>query len=101
MEVQPAIEHIICPCTNLELEVGKSIEWKYQIVPENAYGKDLIRVESNDNDVARYRRGYVEGLKLGECKIYIRFIDKNQEKPITLRELSVKVRRKRCCLWPF
>ena len=88
LEVQPEIEDIICPCSFLELGVGEQKEWKYQLVPENAYGKDFLRAVSSDKNVAEYRGGYVLGRGLGECKIYI----KNQSGSVS-RELKVSVKK--------
>ncbi len=88
LEVQPEMEDIICPCSFLELSVGEQKEWKYQLVPENAYGKDFLRAVSSDRNVAEYRGGYVLGKNLGECKIYI----KNQSGTIS-RELKVSVKK--------
>ena len=87
-EVQPEIEDIICPCSFLELGVGEQKEWKYRLVPENAYGKDFLRAVSSDKNVAEYRGGYVLGRGLGECKIYI----KNQSGSVS-RELKVSVKK--------
>ena len=88
LEVQPEIEDIICPCSFLELGVGEQKEWKYQLIPENAYGKDFFRAVSSDRNVAEYRGGYVLGKGLGECKIYI----KNQSGSVS-RELKVSVKK--------
>lgn len=88
LEVQPEIEDILCPCSFLELGVGEQKEWKYQIIPENAYGKDFLRVVSSDKNVAEYRGGYVLGKNSGECKIYI----KNQSGSVS-RELKVLVKK--------
>ena len=88
LEVQPEIEDIICPCSFLELGVGEQKEWKYQLIPENAYGKDFLRAVSSDRNVAEYRGGYVLGKGLGECKIYI----KNQSGSVS-RELKVSVKK--------
>ena len=88
VEVQPEIEDILCPCSFLELGVGEHKEWKYQIIPENAYGKDFLRAVSSDKNVAEYRGGYVLGKNLGECKIYI----KNQSGSLS-RELRVSVKK--------
>ena len=88
LEVQPEIEDIICPCGYLELGVGEQKEWKYRIVPENAYGIDFLRAASSDKNVAEYRGGYVIGKNSGGCKIYIR----NQSGSIS-RELKVSVKK--------
>ena len=88
LEVQPDIDDIICPCSFLELTVGEQKEWKYRIVPDNAYGVDLLRIVSSDKNVAEYRGGYVLGKNVGDCKIYI----KNQCGSIS-RELKVSVRK--------
>lgn len=88
LEVQPDIDDIICPCSFLELAVGEQKEWKYQIIPENAYGIDFLRIASSDKNVAEYRGGYVLGKNVGDCKIYI----KNQSGSIS-RELKVSVRK--------
>ena len=88
LEVQPDIDDIICPCSFLELAVGEQKEWKYQIIPENAYGIDFLRIASSDKNVAEYRGGYVLGKNVGDCKIYIR----NQSGSIS-RELKVSVRK--------
>jgi hypothetical protein len=88
LEVQPEIEDILCPCSFLEIGVGEQKEWRYQIIPENAYGKDFLRVVSSDKNVAEYRGGYVLGKNPGECKIYI----KNQSGSVS-RELRVSVKK--------
>lgn len=88
LEVQPDIDDIICPCSFLELTVGEQKEWKYRIVPDNAYGADLLRIVSSDKNVSEYRGGYVLGKNVGDCKIYI----KNQSGSIS-RELKVSVRK--------
>lgn len=88
LEVQPEIEDIICPCSFLELAVGEQKEWRYQLVPDNAYGKDFLRAVSSDRNVAEYRGGYVLGKNLGECKIFI----KNQSGSVS-RELKVSVKK--------
>lgn len=88
LEVQPEIEDIICPCNFIELGVGEQKEWKYQLVPENAYGKDFLRAVSSDKNVAEYRGGYIIGKNLGECKIYI----KDQSGSVS-RELRVSVKK--------
>lgn len=88
LEVQPDIDDIICPCSFLELTVGEQKEWKYQIIPENAYGIDFLRIVSSDKNVAEYRGGYVIGKNIGDCKIFI----KNQSGSIS-RELKVSVRK--------
>lgn len=88
LEVQPEIEDIVCPCGFLEIGVGEQKEWKYQLVPENAYGKDFLRAVSSDKNIAEYRGGYILGKSLGDCKIYI----KNQSGSIS-RELKVSVKK--------
>ena len=88
LEVQPDIDDIICPCSFLELVVGEQKEWKFQIIPENAYGVDLLRIASSDKNVAEYRGGYILGKNIGDCKIYI----KNQSGSIS-RELKVSVKK--------
>lgn len=90
LEVRPVIEDIICPCNFLELGVGEQKEWKYQLVPENAYGKEFLRVESSNKNVAEYRGGYILGRGLGECKIYI----KNQNGSVS-REIKVSVKKRK------
>lgn len=90
LEVQPDIEDIICPCNFLELTVGEQKEWKYQIVPHNAYGVEFLRILSTDKNIAEYRGGYILGKNVGNCKIYI----KNQSGSIS-RELKVSVKKSR------
>lgn len=90
LEVQPDMEDIVCPCNFLELTVGEQKEWRYQIVPDNAYGRELLRIESSDKSVAEYRGGYIIGKTVGNCKIYVR----NQSGSIS-RELRVTVRKNR------
>ena len=90
LEVQPEIEDIICPSSFLELSVGEQKEWKYQLVPENAYGGDFIRAVSSDKNVAEYRGGYIIGKGIGECKIFIK-----SENGSISRELRVTVKKNR------
>lgn len=88
VNVQPEIEDILCPCSFLEVGVGEQKEWRYQVVPENAYGVEFLRAISSDKNVADYRGGYVLGKAVGDCKIYI----KNQSGTVS-RELKVSVRK--------
>ncbi len=88
LEVQPEIEEILCPCSFIEVGAGEQKEWRYKVVPENAYGADTLRVLSSDRNVAEYRGGYILGKSVGECRIYV----KNQSGSIS-RELRVTVRK--------
>lgn len=88
VQVQPAITDILCPCSRLEICAGEQAEWKYSVVPENAYGADTIRVFSSDKNVAEYRGGYVIGKHAGECRICIKTADSSVS-----RELRVTVRK--------
>ncbi|MCD8048544.1 MAG: Ig-like domain-containing protein [Clostridia bacterium] len=88
VEVLPNIEDIICPCSFLELTAGEQKKWKYQVVPENAYGVDFLQIISSDKNVAEYRGGYVLGKSAGCCKIYV----KDQSGSIS-RELTVSVKK--------
>ena len=88
--VQPDLEDVICPCSFLELSVGEQREFRFQAVPKNAYGIDLLRTISSDKNVAEYRGGYVFGKAAGECKIYI----KNSSGSIS-RELRISVKKGR------
>lgn len=88
LDVQPEIEDIICPCSFIELGSGEQKEWRYKVLPDNAYGADTLRVISSDKNIAEYRGGYILGKSIGECKIYI----KNQSGSIS-RELRVTVRK--------
>lgn len=88
LDVQPEIEDIICPCSFIEIGAGEQKEWRYKVIPENAYGADTLRVLSTDKNIAEYRGGYILGKSVGECKIYI----KNQSSSIS-RELRVTVRK--------
>ena len=88
VNVQPELEDIVCPSYFIEVGAGEQKEWRFQTVPENAYGADLLRVVSSDKNVAEYLGGYIVGKNIGECKIYI----KNQSGSIN-RELRVSVRK--------
>lgn len=88
LDVQPEIKDIICPCSFLELRIGEQKEWRYKVLPDNAYGADTLRVISSDKNIAEYRGGYILGKNAGECKIFI----KNQSGSIS-RELRVTVRK--------
>ena len=88
--VQPKLEDIIIPSSFIEVNVGEQKECKFQAVPENAYGIDLLRTMSSDKNVAEYRGGYVFGKAVGECKIYI----KNSSGSIS-RELRISVKKGR------
>lgn len=88
VNVQPELEDIVCPSYFIEVGAGEQKEWRFQTVPENAYGADLLRVVSSDKNVAEYLGGYIVGKNIGECKIYI----KNQNGSIN-RELHVSVRK--------
>lgn len=88
INVQPKLEDIVCPSYFVEVGVGERKEWRFQTIPENAYGSDLLRVVSSDNNIAEYLGGYIVGKKTGECKIYI----KTQNGSIN-RELRVNVRK--------
>lgn len=90
MEVQPAIEDIILPGSYVELGVGEQKEWRYKVLPENAYGADTLRIVSSNKNVADYRGGYAVGKSIGECKIYIKSPNSNIG-----RELRVAVRKGR------
>lgn len=90
VEVQPALSDIVCPCSFLEVEAGKQKEWRFRVVPENAYGADTLTVTSSDRTVAEYRGGYVIGKKAGECRIFIKSPDGSIG-----RELHVAVRKKK------
>lgn len=90
VEVQPALRDIVCPCSFLEVEVGKQKEWRFRVEPENAYGADTLAVTSSDRTVAEYRGGYVIGKKAGECRIFIKSADGSVG-----RELHVTVRKKK------
>jgi len=88
VEVKPPIEDIVCPCSFIEVGTGEQKEWKYRTVPENAYGKDLLRVVSSDKNIAEYRGGYIIGKNPGDCKIYI----KDQSGSVSF-ELKVLVKK--------
>lgn len=88
LDVQPEIDDIICPCSFMEIGIGEQKTWKYEVVPENAYGVEMLRAVSTDKNIAEYRGGYILGKNIGECKIYI----KNQSGSIS-RELRVTVKR--------
>lgn len=88
VQVQPAITDILCPCSRLEVCAGEQAEWRYSVVPENAYGADTLKVFSSDKNVAEYRGGYVIGKHAGECRIYIKTADGSVS-----RELRVSVRK--------
>ncbi len=90
LEVQPEMEDILCPCSYLELGTGEQKEWRYRVVPENAFGADTLRIMSTDKNIAEYRGGFVIGKGIGECRIFIR----NQDGSIS-RELRVMVKRSR------
>ncbi len=88
LDVQPEIEDILCPCSFIELGAGEQKEWRYKVIPDNAYGADTLRVVSSDKNIAEYRGGYILGKNIGECKIFVR----NQSGSIS-RELRVTVRK--------
>lgn len=88
LDVQPEIEDIVCPCSFIELGVGEQKEWRFKVLPDNAYGADTMQVISSDKNIAEYRGGYILGKSIGECKIYI----KNLCGSIS-RELRVTVRK--------
>ena len=88
VNVQPELEDIVCSGCFIEVVAGEQKEWRFQTVPENAYGADLLRVVSSDKNIAEYLGGYIVGKNIGECKIYI----KNQSGSIN-RELRVSVRK--------
>ncbi|MCC8130393.1 MAG: Ig-like domain-containing protein [Ruminococcus sp.] len=90
LEVQPEIEDIVCPCSFLELGEGEQREWKFRVIPDNAYGIDFLRISTTDRNIAEYRGGYIIARSTGECKIYVR----NQSGTIS-RELRVSVRKSR------
>lgn len=90
LEVQPPMEDISCSCSFMELSVGEQKEWKYQIIPENAYGIEYLRILSSDKNIAEYQEGCIIGRKAGECRVYI----KNQSGSIS-RELKVIVKKNR------
>lgn len=92
LEVQPEMEDIVCSCSFIELRAGEQKEWRYKVLPDNAYGSDTLRVISSDKNIAQYRGGYILGKNVGECKIYI----KNQSGSLS-RELFVTVKKGR--LW--
>lgn len=70
LEVQPEIEDIICPCSFLELGVGEQKEWKYQLIPENAYGKDFLRAVSKAISPSDYQYERNESLSDDELLYY-------------------------------
>ncbi len=88
VNVQPELEDIICPSFHVSVGAGEQKEWRYQTVPENAYGADLLRVVSSNSSIAEYRGGYIVGKGIGECRIYI----KNQSGTIN-HELRVTVKK--------
>lgn len=88
VKVQSAIEDILCPFFFVEMCVGEQKEWKYSVVPENAYGVDLLRVISTNKNVADYRGGYIVGNGIGECKIYVKTLNGELS-----RELRVIVKK--------
>ncbi len=90
VEVQPEIEEILCPVSYMEVSAGEQKEWRYTVLPDNAYGADLLRTVSSDKNIAEYRGGYIVGKSAGECKIYI----KTQSGNIS-RELRVVVKRRK------
>lgn len=90
LEVQPEIEDIVLPGSYVELGVGEQKPWRYQVLPENAYGADTLRVISSDKNIADYRGGYVIGKGIGECRIFIKTQNGSHS-----RELRVTVRRGR------
>lgn len=89
LEVQPEIQDVECPCAYMEMKAGEQKQWRFRVIPENAYGADQLRVISSDKSVADYRGGYVIGVGAGECRIYV----KNESGTIS-RELKVSVKRK-------
>ena len=90
VNVQPQMEDIICESSYVEVEAGSRAEWSLRIVPEDAYGAELLNVVSSDTSIAEYRGGAIVGKGVGECRLYISDISGNIN-----REVKVSVRRGR------
>jgi uncharacterized protein YjdB len=71
VEVQPSIKDIVCTSSYVELNVSDQREWKFEVIPENCYERDLIKIHCSDNTIATYRGGYIIGKSPGNTNITI------------------------------
>lgn len=75
VQVQPRVQKIIMSCTEITLRTGERFKWKYQVVPANAYGADLIIPGSTAPEVADYRGGCIIARNSGSCQILLSMMD--------------------------
>lgn len=75
VQVQPRFQKIIMSCTEITLRAGERVKWKYQVVPANAYGADLIVPSSTAPEVAGYRGGCIIARNSGSCQIFLSMIN--------------------------
>lgn len=89
VEVQPAIEDIILPSTLLELTVGDRLEFKYSLIPENCYERELIKVFNSNTGVVDYNSGYITAKSKGTSTLSIYTPDESIK-----RSCIIKVKKK-------
>ena len=89
IEVMPSLKDIFCPTSVVTLAVGEQVEWKYVLIPENCYERDLIKIWSSDEKVAAYMGGYIIGKSVGTANISV-YTSDNQIKKNCLVTVSKK-----------
>ena len=67
--VQPKIQDIQLPDTSLHINVGERRQWKCRVIPEDAYGADMVKAIISDPKVAVYSGGYVVAQQKGRCRL--------------------------------
>ncbi|NLO38235.1 MAG: Ig-like domain-containing protein, partial [Ruminiclostridium sp.] len=71
VEVQPSINDIILPAGFLSLSIGEKASFKYTLVPENCYERELVKVFNSNAHAIDFSGGYIIARNQGTSTLSI------------------------------